>query len=136
VSLTASFLRSKVRQKIICEKSKIYKNWKCSKDLKKNTKFSSKKCLVMAIGGKIWQCQLFNFGSFVKIKKHLIYFYYHVWLLPKLLLKLIAPRLTMTSVNCYFLIFYCFIIIKWLLKKRKENHKRRTARQKSHPRLV
>jgi threonine dehydratase len=54
VSLTASFLGSKVRQKLICEKLKIYKNspnaLKTIKTLKNNLK---KMCIVIRIGGKM-----------------------------------------------------------------------------------
>jgi hypothetical protein len=42
MSRTASFLGSKVRQKIICEKSKIYKNFHNALKIKKHTKLPSK----------------------------------------------------------------------------------------------
>jgi hypothetical protein len=45
VSLTASFRGSKVRKKIIREKSKIYKNSQNAIKIKKNTKLNFKKVL-------------------------------------------------------------------------------------------
>jgi hypothetical protein len=57
VSLTASFRGSKVRKKIIREKSKIYKNYQNAIKIKKSPNYLNKKCLVMRIGWKMHYLQ-------------------------------------------------------------------------------
>jgi hypothetical protein len=57
VSLTASFRGSKVRKKIIREKSKIYKNSQKEIKIKKLPNYLQKKCLVMKIGWKMHYLQ-------------------------------------------------------------------------------
>jgi hypothetical protein len=56
MSRKASFLRSKVRQNIIGEKSKIYKNSKCFGN-QKSLNYLQKKYLIMRIGGKMHYLQ-------------------------------------------------------------------------------
>jgi hypothetical protein len=57
MSLTASFWGSKVRKKIIREKSKIYKNSQNAIKFKKSPNNLQKKCLVMRIGWKMLYLQ-------------------------------------------------------------------------------
>jgi hypothetical protein len=53
MSLTALFLGSKIRHKIICEKSKIYKNSRNALEIQmKKHKILQNDCLVMGIGWK------------------------------------------------------------------------------------
>jgi hypothetical protein len=57
VSLTASFRGSKVRKKIVREKSKIYKNSQNAIKIKISLNYLKKKCLVMRIGWKMHYLQ-------------------------------------------------------------------------------
>jgi hypothetical protein len=57
LSITASFWGSKVRKKIIREKSKIYKNSQNAIKIKKQPNYLVKKCLVMRIGWKMHYLQ-------------------------------------------------------------------------------
>jgi hypothetical protein len=57
VSLTASFRGSKLRNKIIREKSKIYKYSQNAIKIKKSLNYLQKKCLVMRIGWKMHYLQ-------------------------------------------------------------------------------
>jgi hypothetical protein len=50
VSLTASFRGSNIRNKIIREKSKIYKNYQNAIKIKKSPNYLQKNFLVMRIG--------------------------------------------------------------------------------------